>query len=369
VQGILFPRLATELGSLSANLQRLVAVLDLIRIEELICQPKRWTLGRPAKERTMIARAFVAKAVYNLPTTRALIDRLQVDVQLRRVCGWERADSIPAESTFSRAFEEFATSDLPGRIHAWLIAEVEKDRLVGHISRDGTAIKGCEKPAKKVNRADSPVEPPRKRGRPKKGEERPKFLSHIEKQLEQPLPVMLAGLPSACDVGSKKNSKGFLETWIGYKLHADVADGGIPVSLVLTSASVHDSQVAIPLATMTAQRVTNLYDLMDAAYDSAVIRKHSQSLGHVPLIDVNPRRNKALAQEISDEQKRRSLLRFPFPEDVRYNERTTAERFFGRLKDDFGGRFVRVRGNAKVRTHLMFGVLAITADQLIRLVA
>jgi hypothetical protein len=43
-------------------------------------------------------------------------------------------------------------------------------------------------------------------------------------------------------------------------------------------------------------------------------------------------------------------------------------RINGRLKDDFGGRHVRVRGHAKVFCHLMFGVLALTVDQLIRLV-
>ena len=146
-------------------------------------------------------------------------------------------------------------------------------------------------------------------------------------------------------------------------------DGGIPISLVLTSASVHDSQVAIPLAAISALRVTNLYDLMDAAYDSATIRDYSRSLGHVPIIDINPRGNKALAEELAAEQRRRTLLRFPLPEDVRYNERTTAERFNGRLKDEFGGRFVRVRGNAKVFAHLMFGILALTADQIMRLIA
>jgi hypothetical protein len=58
---------------------------------------------------------------------------------------------------------------------------------------------------------------------------------------------------------------------------------------VLTAASVHDSQLAIPLATMTAARVTNLYDLMDSAYDDAEIKQHSRDLGHVPIIDTNPR--------------------------------------------------------------------------------
>ena len=98
---------------------------------------------------------------------------------------------------------------------------------------------------------------------------------------------MLADLPTACDVGSKKNSKGYKETWIGYKLHLDVAGGEIPVSCERTPASVHDSQVAIPLMTMTGARVSYLYDLMDAAYDAAAIHDHSKALGHAPIIDRN----------------------------------------------------------------------------------
>jgi len=61
----------------------------------------------------------------------------------------------------------------------------------------------------------------------------------------------LAQLPTACDVGSKKNSQGFKETWTGYKLHSDTADGDIPVTAILTSASLHDSQAAIPLMHIT----------------------------------------------------------------------------------------------------------------------
>jgi hypothetical protein len=47
--------------------------------------------------------------------------------------------------------------------------------------------------------------------------------------------------------------------------------------------SVHDSQVAIPLAQMTAERIANLYDLSDAAYDAREIREMSARLGHVAL--------------------------------------------------------------------------------------
>ena len=53
---------------------------------------------------------------------------------------------------------------------------------------------------------------------------------------------------------------------------------------------------------------------------------------------------------------------------MRYNERSAAERVNARLKDEFGGRNVRVRSHAKVLCHLMFGILALTCDQLMRLI-
>jgi hypothetical protein len=86
-------------------------------------------------------------------------------------------------------------------------------------------------------------------------------------------------------------------SWTGYKLRIDVADGGIPISAILTSASTHDSQVAIPLAKMSSERVTNLYDLMDSAYDVPQIHDMSRQLGHIPLIDVHPRRDQALKKK------------------------------------------------------------------------
>jgi len=61
-----------------------------------------------------------------------------------------------------------------------------------------------------------------------------------------------------------------------------------------TSAPVHDSRLAIPLAAMTAERVVNLYDLMDAAHEAREIHAMREQLGRLPIIDTNPRRNKGL---------------------------------------------------------------------------
>src|SRR5450755_2614027 len=362
----------TTCGPLSHHHEQLVSVLGMARIEAFL---PGWPglPGRPLSERSALARAFVAKAVFNFSTTRLLIEMLSADKTLRRLCGWQRAGEVPSEATFSRAFAEFATSALPSRLHEALIQDTHADRLVGHISRDSTAIEAREKPAKSDKPAPEP-KPQFRRGRPRKGENRPTPPpSRIERQRGMAqrgmsAAAMLADLPRACDVGAKRNAKGYQETWTGYKLHIDTADGEIPITCVLTAASVHDSQVAIPLATMTATRVTNLYDLMDSAYHVPEIKQHSRALGHVPIIDINPRATPGLKQERADEAKRQRRVGHRMAEQVRYGERSTAERVNGGLKDNHGGRTVRVRGPEKVMCHLMFGILSFTVLQLVRLV-
>jgi len=351
IQGNLFPWLQEELGPLTEKQQQLITALEFARVEEFI-PSYRGCVGRPPDDRCALARAFMAKAVYNLGTTAQLIDRLTCDKVFRRICGWEKISSIPSEPTFSRAFTEFARSELAQRVHESLIEKYQSDRLVGHISRDSTAIEAREK----IQPKEKQVKISQKRGRPKKDEARaPAPLSRLERQLKMPLKEMLIDLPKGCDAGTKRDSHGNKKSWKGYKLHIDTADGAIPISAILTSASTHDSQVAIPLATITAQRVESCYDLMDSAYDAQIIRDHSQSLNHVPLIDFNHRH----------ERDQRAFLPH---ESQRYKERSTAERVNARLKDEFGALMVRVRGHAKVMTHLMFGVIALTVDQLVRLV-
>ncbi len=374
LQGSLFPVMKENLGLLTGKHRQLLTVLGMISIEGMIpC----WTggVGRPHKDRRAMARAFVAKAVYNMSTTRQLLERLSAEEALRRICGWESLEEVPHESKFSRAFADFAESQLPQRLHEALIEETQKDRLIGHISRDSTEIEAREKPAPKPV-ADSEPEAQVPAGKKKKGkktgekkdEASEPELTRLERQAGMTLKELLEDLPQACNVGSKKNSKGYKETWIGYKLHLDVADGQIPVSCILTSASMHDSQAAIPLARVSAQRVTNLYDLMDSAYDAEGIRKQSRELGHVPIIDVNPRRDAARKAELQAEEQRLHRLGHTTAEEVRFHERTTVERVNARLKDEFGAKMVRVRGNKKVMCHLMFGILALTCDQILRVI-
>lgn len=352
LQGTLLPVVAEELGPLSEKQEQLIRIIALIGLEGFT-SARSGVVGRPGHDRAAIARAFVAKAVYNFPNTRALIDRLKGEAALRRLCGWETSAQVPAECAFSRAFADFAETQLPQRVHAALIDSTQKNRLIGHINRDATAVQAREKPQAKA-KAEAPLNQPKKPRR-KPGEPKlPEQMKRIERQATMSLEAMLEDLPKNCDVGTKTNSKGSKQAWVGYKLHVDVADGQIPISAILTSASLHDSQVALPLATLTSGRVFNLYDLMDAAYDAEDIRLHSRSLGHVPIIERVRRGDQPVTMAPH--------------EASRFRERTAVERVFSRLKDEFGGTFVRVRGHAKVMAHLMFGLLALTADQILRLV-
>ena len=367
-QRSLLPGLDEELDPLTAKLEHLIIILDTLGLEAFVAPPSRGR-GRPPDDRPAIARSFVAKAVLTIPTTSALIERLQIDRALRRICGWERRSEVPSEATFSRAFAEFAAQGLPERVHEQLVRRHLQDHIVGHISRDATEIVAREKPCRRSSDDPLPPAPPkRKRGRPRKHEVLPpKPLTRIEQQRTQSLDEMRAGLPTQCDVGVKRNSKGFRETWIGYKLHLDTANGIVPVAAILTAASIHDSQVAIPLARTSEQRVVWLYDLMDSAYDAQPIIDDCLAAGRVPVIDRNTRRDTALKAEIAAERARRRLIKLPDPRDLTYNERTTAERANARIKDEFGGRHLRVRGHLKAFCHLMFGVVALAADSIVRL--
>lgn len=97
-----------------------------------------------------LATAFISKAILNLPTTRALIDRLRVDAALRQLCGWRSATAVPKECKFSRAFAEFA--------------KTERDRRIGHIARDSTAIPARERFDELAKRQKSKRKSKRRKG-------------------------------------------------------------------------------------------------------------------------------------------------------------------------------------------------------------
>ena len=119
---------------------------------------------------------------------------------------------------------------------------------------------------------------------------------------------------------------------------------------------------------------TNRYDLMDAAYDAAEIRAHSESLGQVPIIDVNPRNSAALKRNLQQEAKARRTLGQGYAKECATGT-SPARRFptvdGGARQRSAEGRIrarqVRVRGHRKVLCHLVRGT-GVDRDQLLRFV-
>jgi hypothetical protein len=374
LQEELFPLLQTVVGPLNRQMELLTSVVAVVPLERML-SARRSATGRPAKDRAALVTAFMAKAILNLPTTRDLISRLRVDEPLRRFCGWSCVAALPHESKFSRAFAEFAATELPQQLHEAVIAATQQPRLIGHIARDSTAIPVRERfpeTAKQQAAKRRAKKRGRKPGRRKGGFVKAKAAergTRIQRQRHQKLDRMLKDLPRQCDIGTKKNSQGHEQYWRGYKLHLDVADGQLPISAVLTSASVHDSQVAIPLMTLTSGRVTHLYELMDSAYDADSIHAHSRQLNHVPIIAPHPRRGTKKPSQMPKVFPDKPAPQLTWAQQERYKTRTMSERVNARLKDEFGASQIRVRGAAKVMAHLMFGVLALTVDQWLRMSA
>ena len=168
LQRHLFPRLEECWERpLTDKEQQLVSILELIQIEKFVGQPSPKRCGRKLLERRAMARAFVGKAVYNHPTTRATLEALRASPIFRRICGFVSSGDIPSEATFSRAFAEFAEKGLGDRVHEALVERCVKPELVGHISRDATAIRGREKPV--VKAAGGKAGSPEKRTSPSRG--------------------------------------------------------------------------------------------------------------------------------------------------------------------------------------------------------
>ena len=327
VQRSLFPD-SNEVFGDSPKHQAIIAVLDWLDLASLDFG-EAWR-GRPPIDRAALASAFVAKTILHLATTEALIDRLQVDRVLRRICAFDPCRRLPCKATFSNAFRDFAESELPDKIHAALIKSHFKGRQISNISRDSTDIQARGKLKSKA--------PWRRR----KGKNR-----RLVRQQSMTLRQMLNDLPKDFDQGRKSHY-----TWKGYKLHMDITDRGIPISAVLTSASVHDSQVAIPLEELSSRRVKSLYSLMDSAYDAKEIDDFVRLKGK---------------RAITAQQCRQDKRTYMWKRDKkRLKQRSVAERGFSRLKDHFGGRHIWVKGFSKVKTHLMFSVLVLTVEQLIR---
>ena len=152
IQTFLFPRLEEELDPMTSKHHQLITIIELARVEDVI-NLKGHRVGRPLGNRKNIAHAYIAKAIYNLPTTASIIERLHSDPKMRQICGWSSKYDIPSESTFSRAFAEFAETSLATRAHESFIKAHHSTSRFHHVLRDFTPIESREESIKKPEEA------------------------------------------------------------------------------------------------------------------------------------------------------------------------------------------------------------------------
>lgn len=104
-----------------------------------------------------------------------------------------------------------------------------------------------------------------------------------------------------------------------------------------------------------------LIDLLDSAYDAKDTRAHSPELKHVPLTDTNPYNRKAdYGRERQTQRSAGAMLL--------ERGRTTAGGAFGRLS---ASNLVDVMSGGwlpEVQCHLMFVVVVLAIDQLLRMI-
>ena len=367
LQQQLFPLLTPAVGPISDRAALFIAVCAMVPLRSLLPQG-RWP-GRPSKDLLAIARAFLAKKASTAWLTPASSSKPSKPTM---VCASCAAGITPASSlTNPPSPAPSPNSPTPNSLPPPMKPSSARPIPTAWLATSPATVPPS-KPAS-VSLIPSPKTTPKAKGKKKRKKAvfakesaacRAKRETRIQKQAKlKTVKEMLEGVPTACDIGGKKGNNGCVFWWRGYKFHLDVADGQIPISALLTAASVHDSQVAIALMEMSSKRVTYLYEIMDSAYDASAIYQASADRNHQPIINPHPRRKS---------KTQLPLLVKPQPQlcpanAERYKIRTMVERVFGRLKDEFGADKIRVRGNKKVMAHLMFSVLALTVDQLLRL--
>ena len=306
---------------------------------------------RPAYYMLPCMRAFLAQSFFRISTMEDLRKQLRANPNLRKICGFSL---VPSLSTFSRRLTELACDTAFSEALAKIVKGYLGKRITGNILGDSTAITVHEAPCNKKSEVRLPEKAKRKRGRPRKEEQRlDKPPTVLEQQVTMTFEQAVKMLSRDCAWGCKKNSQGNVSYWKGYKLHLDVTDAGIPVSMLVTGANVHDSQAAIPLEMMTETRVTHLYSLMDSAYDAEPIRSFIAARERIPIIDRNSRRKDS---------------RLPFcPATVQhYKVRSTVERANAHLKDWLIPSQIHVKGIEKVSFILGCGVLCLAAIKILQ---
>jgi len=331
-------------------------------------------------------KALVAKQLQGIPTVTELVNRLKHDLVFFYECGFSVEKSAPSRATFSRLFQQLSHSKALNDLFEALVHQAQVSKLIQSkvVAIDGSAINAYEHAA------------------PKKD---------------------LVNDGHHANWGAKRDTHGNQLTWFGYKLHLAVDTASeLPIAIQVTPASYHDSTQAIPL--IESLKTQPNYYCLDMGYDTKDIYDSARAHQAQAIIPLNLRGEKEPPVGLNKNRtpvcsmgyplvywgcdRKRETLKFRCPHacgkvncpqgsawcsdsdyglvvkkkvsddprsyclphrDTRewkkiYNQRTSVERVFGRLKVHLGANHIRVRGIEKVTAHLMLCCVTLIAGTL-----
>jgi len=329
----------------------LLTMESLLLPEERRCLFSEPRTGRKGYNTFQILAVVLLKMFRRCNTVREVLKVLNNEPNYRYIIGFD--NTVVSDASMSRKVKQLAGQIDIADLHERLTTSFYEDRLVCNLSLDSTPIDVYEKPVKAEKKKKKD-----KRGRKHKGtSEETEYLKRLEEseQLKElrnngEIKAYLATLENRCSVTGKKNSKGNMDWRIGYKAHLAVDDNGIPVSYVVTGASVHDTKPAIPLLRMADMRCAFLYALMDSGYWSAEIADFTKGMGKVPVID--PKADRTGKKAELDPAKKQ-----------RYKARTTVERSNSELKLCFLPGHLHSRG-FKARLDIELAIMLLTMKRM-----
>ena len=371
----------TRLAKILTTLQ-----LNLMNIKLASHSSPRGPIGY---SKLCLLRALIAKYAYAIPNTAKLVERLRSDIILRYDCGFTLCEGIPSTATFSRFIQMIAEDSSLQDIFDELVQRAITAGIIDgtHVAIDASKIDAYEKTL------------PRKQ-------------------------IICDG--KHADWGSKQDTNGNQITWFGYKIHAAVdTHSELPIAITVTSANENDSTQAIPLMELVEkQNLTTNYFIMDTGYDVKRIYHHTAEHQKQAIIPLNLRNEKIPPAGLDETRtpicsmgypmvywgsnKKIGELKFRCPhvlakvncpmgsqwcssstyghvvkkfvsEDSRsfctphrgtkhwtalYNERTSVERFFSRMKEHLMADDITIGGIKKVKAHLLLSCITLIAGTL-----
>ena len=199
-------------------------------------------MGRKGYRDADVLAVRIVMLFFKQNNIKQALSFLETSMGVRMVVGME---NVPSESVVSRRSKELAKTLDVDKMFDKVTSAFFAGRDICNLSIDSTPIDAREKPVKK----DPEKKETKKRGRKKTGsKEQAEYLARLaeEARIDEAaktgdLKEFLSTLEDRCSITGKKNSKGYMQWRIGYKVHLAVDDFGIPVSYFISGACVHDS--------------------------------------------------------------------------------------------------------------------------------